>query len=220
MKEKLENTKGITLIALVITIIVLLILAIVSIKLIWDGGIIQHSNNAVTEYKTAQTNELEQLNTVEEQMKQYGENNNSKWWELTDNEKNIITPTEEEIGSTEYHGCDLTIAKSKNVQDWENINKIIAILITKQNNIGGIIIYDIDTYTAIVYFTDYIYTDEASGGDLDEIKEINKWYTYGGSGFEQIDKYDGPCPVKLSDFEYIESGLENLVQRIIESFNQ
>ncbi len=72
MKEKLKNTKGITLIALVITIIVLLILAMVSINLIMNENIIKHANNAVTAYNEAQTNELQKLNWVENQIKDYG----------------------------------------------------------------------------------------------------------------------------------------------------
>ena len=50
MKGKLKNTRGITLIALVITIIVLLILAGVSIAtLMWDNGIITNATRARTE---------------------------------------------------------------------------------------------------------------------------------------------------------------------------
>lgn len=58
MKEKLKNTKGITLIALIITIIVLLILAMVSIKLVWDGGIITHAQTATSKYTVEQEKEL------------------------------------------------------------------------------------------------------------------------------------------------------------------
>lgn len=50
MKEKLKNTRGITLIALVITIIVLLILAGVSIAtLMGDNGILTNASRAKTE---------------------------------------------------------------------------------------------------------------------------------------------------------------------------
>ena len=50
MKEKFKNTKGITLIALVITIIVLLILAGVSIAtLMGDNGILTNASRAKTE---------------------------------------------------------------------------------------------------------------------------------------------------------------------------
>lgn len=55
---------GITLIALVITIVVLLILVSVSIKLVLDGGIIAHANNAVDKYGKAQQNEIDQINNI------------------------------------------------------------------------------------------------------------------------------------------------------------
>lgn len=62
--KRLKSNNGITLIALIITIIVLLILAMVSIKLIWDGGIIAHAKNAVNKYEEAQRNETDQINNI------------------------------------------------------------------------------------------------------------------------------------------------------------
>ena len=67
----MKAEKGITLVALVITIIVLLILAMVSISLVMNTGIIDRSNNAVTAYNEAQTNEQQQLNAVENYMTNY-----------------------------------------------------------------------------------------------------------------------------------------------------
>lgn len=58
MKEKFKRNKGITLIALIITIIVLLILAMVSIKLVLDGGIITHAQNATKSYTIEEEKEL------------------------------------------------------------------------------------------------------------------------------------------------------------------
>lgn len=60
--------KGITLVALVITIIVLLILAMVSIALVMNSNIINHANNAVTQYDAAQKDEQKQLNAMENWM--------------------------------------------------------------------------------------------------------------------------------------------------------
>lgn len=54
----MSEAKGITLIALIITIIILLILAMVSIKLIWDGGIITHAQTATSKYTIEQEKEL------------------------------------------------------------------------------------------------------------------------------------------------------------------
>ena len=61
MKEKLKQTKGITLIALVITIIVLLILAGVSIAILTgQNGILTQANNAKIEQALNKHMDLEE----------------------------------------------------------------------------------------------------------------------------------------------------------------
>ena len=59
--KSLKNTKGITLVALIITIIVLLILAMVSISLVINDGIIGKANKTVSDYKVAEEKEQIQL---------------------------------------------------------------------------------------------------------------------------------------------------------------
>ena len=75
MKERLKNTKGITLVALIITIIVLLILAMVSIRLIMNGGIIGKSEKATNDYSIAEEKEQIQLGFKEYQMAQFTDTN-------------------------------------------------------------------------------------------------------------------------------------------------
>ena len=68
-----RNTKGITLIALVITIIVLLILAGVSIAMLTgQNGILNQAQNAKTETQKAQIKEEIQRKILEEQVNNYG----------------------------------------------------------------------------------------------------------------------------------------------------
>ncbi len=57
----MKSNKGITLVALVITIIVLLILAGVTLSIVWNGGIIEKSANAVDKYENASANETNQM---------------------------------------------------------------------------------------------------------------------------------------------------------------
>ena len=57
----LARNKGITLVALIITIIVLLILAVVAISAVSGNGILNHAQNAKTQYSEAQQNEQEML---------------------------------------------------------------------------------------------------------------------------------------------------------------
>lgn len=205
-KEKLKSNNAITLISLIITIIVLLILAVVSIKLIWSEGIIEHANNAVNAYNEAQTNEREQLNVLEEQIKQYNGNN---WWNTTNQEKEILT----NLKKNDESGV---IAQN------ESGTSYIALYFTSEKEIGLVMCENQNENVLLLFVTKSIYTDNDAYKDseeLEEIKEINKWYTYGGSGLEQIDPYTGESPVKLSELTNIESGCEDLVKRIIESFN-
>ncbi len=71
MKGKLKQTKGITLIALIITIIILLILAAVSIRLVINGGIIDKSKYAVDQYSEEEKAEQEKLLQAEYEMAKY-----------------------------------------------------------------------------------------------------------------------------------------------------
>ena len=68
MKENIKQTKGITLIALVITIIILLILATVTIRAIQGDKIIKHAEDAASKYSKAQENEQEELLKAEYEM--------------------------------------------------------------------------------------------------------------------------------------------------------
>ena len=70
---KIKNSKGITLIALVVTIIVLIILAGVSINLVLgDNGIITKAKEAKTETEQAKLNEEVALNEIVEYMENNG----------------------------------------------------------------------------------------------------------------------------------------------------
>ena len=69
MKEKLKNSKGITLIALVLTIVVILIIAVVAINItVGSGGLIERTNQAVALQKRGQYYEEINLAILEEQM--------------------------------------------------------------------------------------------------------------------------------------------------------
>ena len=64
MKEKIKNSKGITLIALIITIIILVILAAVSIRAVTNMGIVGHAINGTQEYAREAKAENEMLDTT------------------------------------------------------------------------------------------------------------------------------------------------------------
>ena len=60
----MKKNKGITLVALIITIIVLLILAGVSLSFVFNGGILDKSQQAVNEYENAANNESDILQYI------------------------------------------------------------------------------------------------------------------------------------------------------------
>ena len=87
---KVKETKGITLIALVITIVVLLILAGVAIATLnGNDNIIKNANTAVGKYNEKANEEQGVLNTLEEKLKEYTEKKEDK-----NEENNKITAAE------------------------------------------------------------------------------------------------------------------------------
>ena len=68
--SKINRGKGITLVALIITIIVLLILAGVSLSFVFNGGILDKSQQAVNEYENAVNNESEILEYINSTLEQ------------------------------------------------------------------------------------------------------------------------------------------------------
>lgn len=62
----MREQKGITLVALIITIVVLLILAVVSIGAVRNSGIINHSENAASTWKTEQATENQTIKDSED----------------------------------------------------------------------------------------------------------------------------------------------------------
>ena len=72
MKKTFKSTKGITLIALVVTIVVLLILAGVSVNALFgNSGIINKAKEAKELYEQKQQEESEEINKLNEQLGQY-----------------------------------------------------------------------------------------------------------------------------------------------------
>lgn len=107
-----KNSKGITLIALVITIIVLLILAGVSLSLIaGEEGILNKAENAVKKYEIAQTEEKLELSKVEAEM--YGNGESIKEVFLREGE---ITQEEADNGFIEFSTNIVFISNEKGLK--------------------------------------------------------------------------------------------------------
>lgn len=114
----------------------LLILAMVSIKLVWDGGIITHAQNAVNVYNEAQTNELAQLNELIEQMKPLGgssgDNNSgpeANWWEFRGTEETELAPyiQDEVMYGIAHNNEGYYVCRVKGIFDNINLDYIMLI---------------------------------------------------------------------------------------------
>lgn len=199
---------GITLIALIITIVILLILAMVSIKLILDGGIITHAQNAVNEYKQAQVNEQKKLLETEEKMKKI--------------EKISLFPTEKEIGEM-LGGMTAAAHKSINYDDDLRLyasfmkgksgeKELFMVSVANENDP-----HDMQPMYMFFLTDDTIELINQSYG----LKvEKNKWYYVSYSAhLEEMEEYNGPSPIQISDFADNEIYCKDYLQRIIDSFN-
>ena len=69
--QKAKDTKGITLVALVITIIILLILATISIQALTNTGLFEKANEAKEKTQNAAENQAKTLNEYEDALNQY-----------------------------------------------------------------------------------------------------------------------------------------------------
>ena len=65
-KTKLKTENGITLIALIITIIILVILAAVSVRAVYNMGIVNHAINGTREYSEAAKDEQQKMDEISE----------------------------------------------------------------------------------------------------------------------------------------------------------
>ena len=71
MEKFKNNTKGITLVALVITIIILLILATISIQSLTNTGLFKNAQKAKDETQNAAENQAKLLNSYEDELNKY-----------------------------------------------------------------------------------------------------------------------------------------------------
>ena len=83
----MRKTKGITLIALVITIIILLILSGISISALTNQGLFKNAKTAQKETEKAEAEQGQRLNEYEEELNKYLSNNDKKEEKLVDKVK-------------------------------------------------------------------------------------------------------------------------------------
>lgn len=105
--KKISKSKGITLIALIITIIVLLIIAGVGISMLSnENGILNKSKLAKENYNSAQQNEQETLNKIDEIISGTSRSGSAN------SESNIITSVDFEITTTRMTSVVIQISST------------------------------------------------------------------------------------------------------------
>lgn len=127
----MKQSKGITLVSLVVTIIILLVLSGITLSNLKNKGIFSKANEAATKYKTSQLKEKIELAKLEIEM---SSNNKSINDVLIENgtitkeqsEQGIINRDKNLIFITNYKGLKELSKQSKNGEDFSN--KIIYIL--------------------------------------------------------------------------------------------
>lgn len=148
MKNVIKNTKGITLIALVITIVVLLILAGISINTLFsDSGLIKKAKEAKNKWEEAEKNESAMLDNVIEQ--------------LDDIKNNIIKPTTMYAGL--YSDGTLVIKQKDEWPDTRNG----ATLVNKTENISDTT--NMDTNTALFWTNDSTVSEQIKNVVIEEV---------------------------------------------------
>ena len=118
--QRIKRKNGITLVALIITIIILLILAGVSLSFVFNGGILDKSQQAVNEYENASQKEQDLLDKIDK----YLENELGEII-ITEN-KNEPNPPELMDGMTgvywDSNGDEITITED-NKDNWYNYSE-------------------------------------------------------------------------------------------------
>ena len=115
MKKSLKNTKGITLIVLVITIIILLILSGITIQSITHTGILKNAKQAQLENKRVQIIEYLKLKLLSEQTS----NPLGSAEEIIKETRNNIL---ENIDDLKKIGKEVTIEDTSTEEDGEKVN--------------------------------------------------------------------------------------------------
>ena len=128
-KQKWNNQKGITLIALVITIIILLILAIVSIRLVMNSGIITRAEKGTEVYSEEEIKEKIKIAYGDYQASKIDDGNYTFEQALQDggvnpksvtgnDEEGYVVTVETKDGETKYNVSANGIEKVKTLEDY------------------------------------------------------------------------------------------------------
>ena len=118
--QMLKRKSGITLVALIITIIILLILAGVSLSFVFNGGILDKTQQAVNEYENASQKEQDLLNKIDEYIKNELVGDNSDVNEGYNGEPNAPKLTEGMIPVKYNETIEKWVITNEDDEEWYN----------------------------------------------------------------------------------------------------
>lgn len=224
--KNLKSNKAITLVALVITIIILLILAMVSINLVLNEGIIKRAQNAVNAYNSAQTNELKQLNYIENKVGKYDAGN---WWEPTTEEKEVLkehiengnatigmvykTKVNQETGETEIDsGVQIVATMDGN----EEAFMLMLLKIVNEDLYEYYYMPINDIGVEFAKYDEKYWSDQLKEECPNTDYKIGKWYkTASSSHYYKVEEYSGPALISLDDYTNKEIYCQSYFDRIV-----
>lgn len=205
MKGKFKSTKGITLIALIITIIILLILAAISIRIVLASGIIARAETAVGIHTDK---EKEQNQTLD---------NLASWLDAI-SKKELDEPTEGEKTAFEKFTEEAETAKkisqhgdAASTSDFEK-GDFAVIYMPHDNNQFGASIFDYRGETLITY----IYASSEEVAKVYNVEKAKTWYI--STNCDSLKEYTGASPLQISDFATDEIYSKSYLTKVIASF--
>lgn len=179
----------------------------VSVQIITNQGIIQHTENAANLYEQKQDNELEQLNLVEQELNQYATGSNTEsnnWWEITEEERSQMKIL---INGNTY--LMVTSNKVGFILDDEELPVVLCV--NGENNFGGT-----GDEGWMFALTD---VGETALKTIDSSSVKHQWYyTTDMANYTGWTEYNGESPISKEDFTE-EIYCESYLDRIIASFN-
>jgi type II secretory pathway pseudopilin PulG len=180
MKEMYKKTKGITLIALVVTIVVLLILATVTINMTLNSnGIFGRAKNATEQYKQAASNESAALNDIDSSIEDAVKGINSQVGKYKDTQVVVSstenTPIKDDGGNTVTIPAGFKIASDSATKQEDGI----VIEDKDGNQFVWIPVDDVANYKRTDFgLQNGTYSDYSEEIPSDEQTSVNKYHGY------------------------------------------
>ena len=181
MKEMYKKTKGITLVALVVTIVVLLILATVTINMTLNSnGIFGRAKNATATYKQAELNEIAALNDITTAIDTSLENQNTENTVANSKGGNIISSTDN-TALKDDGGNIVTVPIGFKVASGSPTKQEDGIVVEDKdgNQFVWIPVASISNYTRTDFGVQYgTYSKYSEAIPSDEQTSVNKYHGY------------------------------------------